>query len=41
MIMDVNTGARYTFFTAPTTIVYELILNDPTYGTLTTQNVLG
>jgi len=41
MIMDVNTGARYTFFTAPTTIVYELILNDPTYGTLDTENVLG
>ena len=41
MIIDVNTGARYTFYTAPTTIVYELILDSATRGTIDTDNVLG
>ena len=41
MIIDVNTGARYTFYTAPTTIVYELILDSETRGTIDTDNVLG
>jgi hypothetical protein len=36
-----TTGHRITYFTAPTTIVYELILDDPTYGTLDALNVLG
>jgi hypothetical protein len=35
------TGHRIRFFTSPTTIVYELILDDATYGTLDTTNVLG
>jgi hypothetical protein len=39
--IDLMTGHRATFFTAPTTIVYELILDDPTYGTLDTLNALG
>jgi hypothetical protein len=39
-VIDLATGHRVTFFTAPTTIVYELILNDATYGILDT-NVLG
>ena len=41
MIIDVNTGTRYTFYTAPTTIVYQLILDDLVYGTLDEENVLG
>lgn len=39
--IDVATGHRITLFTSPTTLVYELILNDPVYGTIDTQNVLG
>ena len=39
--IDLVTGHRVTLFTAPTTIVYELILNDATYGTIDTLNVLG
>ena len=39
-VIDLATGHRATFFTAPTTIVYELILNDATYGIIGT-NVLG
>ena len=34
-------GHYVTFYTSPTTIVYELILDDPTYGILDAQNVLG
>jgi hypothetical protein len=40
-VIDLVTGHRATFFTAPTTIVYELILDDATYGTLDALNVLG
>jgi len=40
-VIDFGTGHRVTFFTAPTTIVYELILDDSTYGTISTTNVLG
>jgi len=35
------TGHRVRLFTSPTTIVYELILDDNTYGTIDTTNVLG
>jgi hypothetical protein len=35
------TGHRVRLFTSPTTIVYELILNDATYGTIDALNVLG
>jgi hypothetical protein len=35
------TGHRVRLFTSPTTIVFELILNDATYGTLDALNVLG
>ncbi len=35
------TGHRVRLFTSPTTIVYELILNDATYGTLDSLNALG
>jgi hypothetical protein len=34
-------GHRVRVFTSPTTIVYELILDDATYGTLDALNVLG
>lgn len=34
-------GHRVRLFTSPTTIVYELILDDATYGTIDTLNVLG
>ena len=39
--IDYQTGHRITFYTAPTTIVYELILDDATYGVLDAENVLG
>lgn len=39
--IDLGSGHRVTFFTAPTTIVYELILDDSTYGVLDALNVLG
>ena len=34
-------GHRITYYTSPTTIVYELILDDATYGVLDAANVLG
>jgi hypothetical protein len=34
-------GHRISLFTSPTTIVYELILDDPLYGVLDAENVLG
>jgi hypothetical protein len=34
-------GHRVRLFTSPTTIVYELILDDALYGTIDTENVLG
>ena len=39
--VDFVTGHRVTYYTASTVIVYELILDNPTYGTLDTSNVLG
>ena len=39
--IDLSTGHRITLFTSPTTIVYELILDDLIYGTINTENVLG
>jgi hypothetical protein len=39
--LDFASGHRVTFFTAPTTIVYELILNDAVFGTIDAENVLG
>ena len=39
--IDFGSGHRVTFFTAPTTIVYELILDDVTYGIINADNVLG
>ena len=39
--LDFASGHRVTFFTAPTTIVYELILDDSQFGTINAENVLG
>ena len=40
-IIDFNRGHTLTFYTSPTTIVYELILDDLVYGVLDSTNVLG
>jgi hypothetical protein len=39
--LTLSAGHAVTYFTAPTTIVYELILDDLVYGTLNAENVLG
>ena len=39
--LDFSTGHRVLYSTAPTNIVYELILDNATYGTLDAENVLG
>jgi hypothetical protein len=39
--LDFSTGHRVLYSTAPTVIVYELILDDAVYGTLDAENVLG
>jgi len=39
--LDFSTGHRVLYSTAPTTIVYELILDDAVYGIIDTTNVLG
>ena len=39
--LTLSAGHAVTYFTSPTSIVYELILNDLVYGTLDEENVLG
>jgi len=39
--LDFASGHRVLYSTAPTTIVYQLILDDAVYGTIDTTNVLG
>jgi hypothetical protein len=39
--LDFATGHRVLYSTAPTTIVYQLILDNAVYGTLDAENVLG
>jgi hypothetical protein len=39
--IDFNTGHRVHYWTAPTTIVFELILDDPQYSIIDGLNVLG
>ena len=39
--INVLNGHRVTFFTSPTTVVYELILDDPIRGEIDALNVLG
>ncbi|NCX56478.1 MAG: DUF4149 domain-containing protein [Burkholderiaceae bacterium] len=36
-----QSGHRITYFTAPTTVVFQLILDDAVYGQLDGTNVLG
>lgn len=38
--IEYATGHRVTFYTAPTRVVYSLVLDDPVYGTLDGLNVL-
>jgi hypothetical protein len=40
-VLDIGTGHSVTFFTAPTVVVFELILDDAIYGILDADNVLG
>jgi hypothetical protein len=40
-VLDLSSGHKVLYFTAPTTIVYELILDDAIYGILDALNVLG
>jgi uncharacterized membrane-anchored protein len=39
--IDLSTGHRITLFTSPTTLVYELVLDDLIYGITDADNVLG
>jgi len=39
--IDLSSGHRITLFTSPTTLVYELILDDAIYGITDADNVLG
>jgi hypothetical protein len=39
--LDISSGHRVLISTAPTTVVFELILDNATYGTLDALNVLG
>ena len=39
--INVNNGHIVTYYTSPTTIVYELILDDPSYGIISADNALG
>ena len=39
--IDVSSGHRITLFTSPTTLVYELVLDDLIYGITNSTNVLG
>ena len=40
-IIDINAGHTLTFYTSDTTVVYLLILDDPTYGLLDSTNAIG
>ena len=40
-VIDAQRGHTVTYYTSPTTIVYELILDDPVYGIIDSTNVLG
>ena len=40
-VIDAQQGHTVTYYTSPTTIVYELILDDAVYGIIDSTNVLG
>jgi hypothetical protein len=39
--INVNSGHIVTYYTSPTTVVYELVLDDPTFGIINADNALG
>jgi hypothetical protein len=39
--IDLSSGHRITLFTSPTTLVFELVLDDLIYGITNSTNVLG
>ena len=39
--INVNNGHIVTYYTSPVTVVYELILDDPTFGIISADNALG
>ena len=39
--LEIRTGHKIMLFTSPTTIVYELLLDDALYGIIDADNVLG
>jgi hypothetical protein len=39
--IDLSTGHRITLFTSPTTLVFEMVLDDSVYGRIDEENVLG
>jgi hypothetical protein len=40
--LDIRTGHKIMLFTSPTTVVFELVLDDPLYGLIApSDNVLG
>lgn len=39
--IDVNRGHSVTYWTSPTTVVYQFVIGDPIYGILGADNVLG
>jgi hypothetical protein len=39
--IDVNRGHSCTYWTSPTTVVYQFIVSDAIYGILNADNVLG
>jgi hypothetical protein len=39
--IDVNRGHSVTYWTSPTTVVYQFVIGDPIYGILNADNVLG
>jgi len=40
-VLDLSSGHKVLYFTAPTTVVYQLVLDDDIYGILDALNVLG
>jgi len=40
-VLDLSSGHKVLYFTAPTTVVYELVLDDAIYGILDALNALG
>jgi len=39
--ISVNAGHSVTYYTSPTIVVYELILDDTSFGIINADNVLG